>query len=138
MRRASALAIDQNDRDLASVSRSPSRVTRLIEDEAGAGKPPAQGRHLDQVVDPRRAVEVDVDACTAKTSGSPRARRRGMGDAGSADEIRAAALHEADIAAVIDDAGEIGVLEIDANREDKGLTLKAAGRGFGRATLSSS
>src|SRR5688500_187292 len=38
-------------------------------------------------------------------------------DPGSADHVRSSALHEPQIIGVIDDAGGVGVLEIDGQRE---------------------
>jgi hypothetical protein len=49
-----------------------------------------------------------------------------MLDAAEAEEIRAPALEEADIAAVIDVAGEVGVLVLDADRKDMALRCQAA------------
>ena len=67
---------------------------------------------------------------TAKASGSPWSPcvERGVADAEQADEVGPPALHEADVAAVIDDAGEIGVLEIDAHRQDVTAGDQAAGK----------
>ena len=48
-------------------------------------------------------------------------------DAEQPDEVGAGALEEFEEVGVIDDAGAIGVLEIDAHREDMGLALDAAG-----------
>ena len=46
-----------------------------------------------------------------------------------ADIFRAAALQEADIGGVIDDAGKIRVLEIDPDRQDMAFGRVPAGRG---------
>ena len=48
-------------------------------------------------------------------------------DAEQPDEVGAGALEEFEEVGVIDDAGAIGVLEIDAHRKDMGLALDAAG-----------
>src|SRR5262249_49487984 len=43
-----------------------------------------------------------------------------------AEELGAAALHVAQIVGVIDDAGQIGVFVVDAQRQDMRLALEAA------------
>ena len=82
---------------------------------------------FEQVVDARRLEEFHVIRRTAKASGSPMLARveRVMADAEQAQEIGPSALHEAEVAGVIDDAGEVGVLEIDAHRQDMAATASA-------------
>ena len=50
-----------------------------------------------------------------------------MADAELAQVVRAAALHEADVGAVVDNAGEIGVFEIDPDRQDMPARDQPAG-----------
>ena len=58
--------------------------------------------------------------------GSGSSSLRELHDAGGAEEFRAPALHEAQIIGVIDDAGEIGVFVIDADRQDMHLAVECA------------
>ncbi len=51
-----------------------------------------------------------------------------MVDAEQPDEVRPAALAEFQVVGVIDDAGEIGVLEIDADRQHMRLALDPPGK----------
>ena len=73
---------------------------------------------------------VDLDRAARRR---PRARPASgvasslMVDAEQPDEVGAAALAEFQEVGVIDEAGEIGVLEIDADRQDVGLALDPPG-----------
>jgi len=92
---------------------------RLAQDQPRARHFLRRGVNLEQVVDPPGFEEINVDAPDRESQ--PFAVlplvEACMADAQQADEIRAAAFHEADEAAVIDHTGKVGVLEIDAHRQ---------------------
>src|SRR6185437_9392355 len=73
----------------------------------------------EHVVHVRRLVEVDVhvahDEGKARRLGGGGLEQRAMVGADQAQVVGAAALHEAQVAGVIDDAGKVRVLVIDAH-----------------------
>jgi hypothetical protein len=69
-------------------------------------------------------VTHDEDARLAHFAGS----KALMVDAEQPDEVGPAALAELQVVGVIDVAGEIGVLVIDADRQDMGLAFYPSGK----------
>src|SRR5262245_60853613 len=109
-----AVAIDKDNGDLGIDQGLVIAPDRLTQDDARPGEIENAGLDLEEIVDPRRLEEVGVDSadCKGERLTVVTLVQFGMADADQPDEVGAAALHEADIAAVIDDAGEVGVLEI--------------------------
>jgi hypothetical protein len=91
----------------------------------------AGGDDLEQIVDAGRAQIVDLQpAYDEKRRCAAIARRVQLRvvHAEQAQEVGAAALAPAQIVGVVDEAGEIGVLEIDADRQDVPTPLNPPGQ----------
>ena len=90
-------------------------------------------RTVSDVVDPRGFQEIDLHV--AYGEGKPFRRELAMMDAEEPQIVRAAALHEMQIARVIDTAGEIRVLEVDALVQLVAVRRQAAGDVTGHALV---
>ena len=103
----------------ASTIRSVAAHHLLIEGDGGALHLLRRGDDVEHVVHEGRLVEVDVhvahDEGKARRLLLGRLEQRAVVGADQPQVIGAPALHEAQVARVIDDAGEIGVLVIDAH-----------------------
>ena len=92
----------------------------LIERDGSALHLFRSGDDVEQVVHIGRLAEGDVHVAhhegEARRLGRRLLEQRAMVGADQAQVVGAAALHEAQIAGVIDDTGKIGVLVIDAHR----------------------
>jgi hypothetical protein len=98
----------------------------LVERDARAAKFLDRRPHLDHVIDPRRPIEFDRHAPDREDE--PVAGKDRVVNAEEPEEIRSAALEEAEIAGVIDRPRKIGVLEVDANAERVARSRQGAGQ----------
>ena len=87
----------------------------------------AFGCNLQDVIDPGGTQIVDLEAAHDEGRGLRAFDQIAMVDAEQAQEVGAAALAPAQVGGVVDQAGEVGVLEIDPDRQDVTAALDPPG-----------
>ncbi len=107
-----AICPDERDRDGRARPAALRRAASSCREYSSTAAAPHVVRIVTHIVDRRRLQEIDRHVADGK--GEPLRRKLAMMDAEKAKIVRSPALHEVQIARVIDAAGKIRVLEIDA------------------------